>query len=235
MKRTYRITLVLEATFERKIRARSWAKRLAGSVKAPAPWKVTGTKVTSRAMPEVAPRVPDPAKLARDEEREKVVERLQGIADAMVRLAPGPTKRPRINIYPNRWCGPRWGDRMDHAIAHAHRDKRAVWGQSVASNGKVTHHRLGILWGLICIKPSYVDQLRANPSLFDVPDTTIDGRSILNAPTLVAHELAHLRRTRGRHTHRQEEAANLFLDLYCRWSHGEIPMPDRTPPWNTAR
>jgi len=173
MKRTYRIEVEFEATFERKISSRSWAKRireLCAKV-APEAWAVTRTNVRSRAVPKpAAPTPPNPQEAV----REATIATLQEIATAASRFVPT-APNPDVRRWPNRRCGPQFNERMPEA-AHSHITTGTLWFQ-----GK----RIGNRRGLICVKDAELDRIAAG---------TVD------PAWLMLHEVAHLRFRTG-HAH----------------------------------
>jgi len=189
MKRTYRIEVEFEATFERKVGARAWAKRIRELCEkaAPAGWSVTRTNVHSRAVPKpAAPPPVDPQETI----REQALSTLQDIATKAARFVPSaPT--PRVKQWPSRFCGPSVGDRsFGHAQAHAHIQPGKFWAWTNVHNADGTtsrrdFHGLGRTRGIIC-----------------VPARTLDGvaSGSIDPVHLMLHEVAHLRFRTG-HDH----------------------------------
>jgi hypothetical protein len=192
MKRTYRIEVEFEATFDRKISSRSWARRIQEQCAkiAPEGWSVTRTRVRSRAVPKPAAMPPPDSQ---DAVREEVLAQLQGIAtDASRFIQAAPN--PRVKQWPNRWCGPKLGNGFSsRTSAHAHITPGNFWFRN---------KKLGKLRGIICIPRKTLDRVATGTE---------------NPVDLMIHEVAHLRFRTG-HDHRgrryEEAIERLERDYY---------------------
>lgn len=213
MKRTYRISVTVEAAFNRKVNARAHRALIVkamqrGLGKVPLAildsYKVVGSKVTSKAASERAPKLSilDPAEPLRD----AMLVKLQVHADAMARLL-GNVKKPRLRRWPNSKCGPQTGasGRWD---AHAHVYNGVTWQMRDGRGVK----RLGNLYGTVCVKDRWLDSVAAGHE---------DGISLL------AHEIAHLRvPSVRRHAKRHEVRADDLERAYREVMAGARQLPE---------
>lgn len=141
MKRTYRVTVVVERDYERKATGEAKAVRykLLRAVEETG-WSVARTSITNRARPDRKAPDEDPAKVYEEMALGQALATLREIATDMAAIL-GNVKKPRVYYAPNRWCD----GGFTHNTAHAH-----------TKDGWSSHARRRVQRGLICISPRHI-------------------------------------------------------------------------------
>ncbi len=177
MKRIYRVTLVLERTFDRT--ATGEAKDITGRVGAFAferGWGLAEHRITNRARSDRKPCdvEPDPARIEEDIAAGQALATLREIASDMAAIL-GNVKKPRVEYAPNRWCN----GKFTYNVAHAHIQNGVRWIRGPRKGRKIPK-------GLICISRRKLLKGigAAAPEMW---------------PWLIAHELMHVRMPGGSH------------------------------------
>jgi hypothetical protein len=216
MKRTYRITLVIEQTFDRKaigaVDAARGALVLAANGKlAPGGWMITKTRISSSVRPErmpPAPRAPDAGVFYDEIANAQALDKLREIGRDMAAIL-GNVKKPRFEYSPNAWCD---GVNAGARTAHAHNQKGVRWVNDPARVGKRAGRK--IPFGLICLnRRAFLVGHYSDPA---------------NWPELVAHELMHLRMPGG--SHGRAKYIKAVGDLVARYADMKGGQPGPKPP-----
>ncbi len=202
MKRTYRIAVTVEATFDRKVASRSHARAVRERVESalPEPWRVAEVHVSSRARPERTVPSPGP----KDAAIAKLVSDARAIYAEMKSLDPM-LPNATIRFYTDG-CGRSNGNR-----AHVHPGK---WWASREHGRRVRLPR-----NLICLERRYLRWSLRNPTDPDLYECLA---------RTVAHELMHIRypghrdeygRRHGNGAHRRAVFHGAIDALMVKW-HG---------------
>ena len=196
MKRVYRVTLVLERTFDRT--ATGEAKDITGRVGAFAferGWGLAEHRITNRAKSERKPHEvePDPAQVEEDIAAGQALAMLREIAADMASIL-GNVKKPRVEYAPNRWCD----GRFSHNVCHAHNVNGVRWVRGPRAGRKIPK-------GLICFSRRRLLRGRG----WAAPEKWA---------ALMAHELMHVRMPGG--SHRRAKFNENAADLLRRYEEG---------------
>ncbi|MDE1821226.1 MAG: hypothetical protein KGI98_10345 [Euryarchaeota archaeon] len=230
MKRVYKVSIEVTATFERKVRIRTIQKELAARLKLPEPWKLAGVSSRSVAKPERTEK-PKPV-WEGDVLIEKQLGVLREILADLRRIRPG-GRQARLELWPNRWCKPEYGDRAPSG-AHSHLDN--VWvrlnpGQYPPQRKRVVRK------SLICISPKEVlatidtdESRRLRAERWKYSGYTTD------PVWLMAHEWMHKLMPGGGHKRAKFKAAVAELEQkYAAMKTGTwTPPVPRKPGWVKA-
>ena len=200
MNRKYRIALIIEGQFARKVKAKQEAERLLRSLSVRAPWAKTGTRISSRQirepkMPEA--KAPDPENAEREGIMARVLEAVRQVRAATPTL-------PRVSV---RWvdrdgCG--HPSRGNWVTAHAHRGK---WWTRRKSGKRVSLPR-----NLICL---HFARLKRNLAK---KGASFDGY----LAWLMAHEIAHMA---GKRSHRSKRFGAMVRDAENHWKASVALVP----------
>lgn len=226
MRRTYRLHIIVEGTFERKVKAKTEAERLLRSLRVKSPWTKAGTKVTSKAKP--APKAPRPP-TADETFRAGILEHAKRIVGELRLVDP---RLPRVTV---RWlndggCGYSTGN----PAAHAHRGKSWVRREPYRS--------VALPRNLICLVAPWhirhMDRDTGEPS--SIWSTAVRIRVPYDderMADLMAHEIMHMRFHNGRHGrgrgHRSKafhDGADAVVSKWKAWKAGTFAPPPRPTP-----
>ena len=243
MQRTYRIALIVEGTFERKVKAKQEAARLLKSIRLREPWTKAGTKVTSKAKAK-----PSASRPPSDDEkfRAEILVQARRIVDEL-RLCDHTLPRVTVRWLRDAGCGYTRGN----ASAHAHRGK---WYRR--REGK---HSVRLPKNLICLIAPWNTKVEYPPT--NAEPVVIEGKHgrrgrVAWPPVkrtrvpyddermadLMAHEIMHMRFHNGHHGHGRGHRSKAFGDAvratlakWKAWKAGTLVIPDRTPAFALPR
>ncbi len=140
MKRTYTLKVEIEATFGRKIQSSSYKARLLRAIVKvlPDPWELNEASISVRTFSEA--KVPEKKPTERALKLELRLEEAREIAEKMRKIL-RTVKRPKVHLYPNRWC-----DSGNFWSAHVHNSKPYRYASTFRKAE----------YGLICLKQSWL-------------------------------------------------------------------------------